>query len=111
MQITEVFECDDDYMYEIFSIYTKWCLHVSQASFWRGNVTAVHVVILLRVLARTRWRKQVIKCWRFYYFEIGRGFNLLQSSQDDSANFSCKKKYNEAFQGVYFLTIGEKTLN
>ena len=31
-------------------------------------------------------------------------------NNDNNANFSDEKKYNE-FQGVYFLTIREKTLN
>ena len=47
-----------------------------------------------------------------------RNFSILQSGEvfssfnnDNSANFSGKKKYNEEFLGVYFLTIREKTLN
>ena len=32
-------------------------------------------------------------------------------NNDNNAHFSGKKKYNEEFQGVYFLTIREKTLN
>ena len=32
-------------------------------------------------------------------------------NNDNSANFSGEKKYNEEFQGVYFLTIPEKTFN
>ena len=32
-------------------------------------------------------------------------------NNDNSANFSGEKKYNEEFRGVYFLTIREKTLN
>ena len=28
---------------------------------------------------------------------------------DNSANFSGEKKYNDKFRGVYFLTIREKT--
>ena len=30
---------------------------------------------------------------------------------ENSANFSGEKKYNEESRGVYFLTIREKTLN
>ena len=31
------------------------------------------------ILARmSRWRKQVIKCYKFYYFALRRAFNLLQ---------------------------------
>ena len=47
-----------------------------------------------------------------------RSFSILQSGEgstsfnkDNSANFSGEKKYNEEFQGVYFLTRREKTLN
>ena len=48
-----------------------------------------------------------------------RSFIILLSEEgltffnnDNSANFSGeKKKYNEEFRGVYFLTIREKTLN
>ena len=32
-------------------------------------------------------------------------------SNDNSANFSGEKKYNEELRGVYFLTVREKTLN
>ena len=46
----------------------------------------------------------------------GTSFSILQSGEvstsfnnDNSANFSGDKKYNEAFRGVYFLTICEKT--
>ena len=44
-----------------------------------------------------------------------RSFSILQSGEvstffnnDNSANFSGEKKYNEEFRGVYFLTIHEK---
>ena len=47
-----------------------------------------------------------------------RSFIILQSGEgltsfnnDNSANISGEKKCNEEFQGVYFLTIREKTLN
>ena len=47
-----------------------------------------------------------------------RSFSILQSKEvltsfnnDNTANFSGVKKYNEEFRGVYFLTIREKTLN
>ena len=47
-----------------------------------------------------------------------RSFSILQSGEgstsfnnDNSANFSGEKKYNEEFWGVYFLIIREKTLN
>ena len=67
-------------------------------------------VILPRVLARClRSRKK---------FSGVRSFSILQSGEgstsfnnDNSANFSGEKKYNEEFRGVYFLTIREKTLN
>ena len=36
---------------------------------------------------------------------------LTSFNNDDSANFSGKKWYNEEFRGVYFWTIREKTLN
>ena len=36
------------------------------ASFWREN--AIAVVTLLRGLARMRWWRQVIKCWKFSHF-------------------------------------------
>ena len=46
------------------------------------------------------------------------GFIILQSREafisfniESSAIFSNEKKYNEAFQGVYFLRIREKTLS
>ena len=32
-------------------------------------------------------------------------------NNDNSANFSGEKKYNEEFRGVYYLTIRENTLN
>ena len=32
-------------------------------------------------------------------------------SNDNSANLSGEKKYNEELRGVYFLTVREKTLN
>ena len=74
------------------------------ASFGREFVVAV--VILLRVLAREGKLSNV------------RNFSILQSGEvfssfnnDNSANFSGEKKYNEEFRGVYFLTIREKTLN
>ena len=58
------------------------------ASFWRENVIAV--VILLRVLARmSYWRKQVIKCKKFYRYRIGRG--LKPFNKNKSANFSGEK--------------------
>ena len=66
----------------------------------------VAVVILPRVLAREGKLSNV------------RNFSILQSGEvfssfnnDNSANFSGEKKYNEEFRGVYFLTIREKTLN
>ena len=44
-----------------------------------------------------------------------RSFSILQSGEgstsfnnDNSANFSGEKKYNEEFRGVYFLTIREE---
>ena len=47
-----------------------------------------------------------------------RSFSILLSGEgstsfnnDNSANFSGEKKYNEEFRGVYFFTIREKTLN
>ena len=47
-----------------------------------------------------------------------RNFSILQSGEvfssfnnDNIANFSGEKKYNEEFRGVYFLTIREKVLN
>ena len=47
-----------------------------------------------------------------------RSFRILQSGEgstsfnnDNSANFSGEKKYNEEFRGVYFLTIREQTLS
>ena len=46
------------------------------ASFWRENVVAVE--IQLRVFARmSRWRKQVIKCQKFYRFAIEKARKLL----------------------------------
>ena len=45
-----------------------------------------------------------------------RSFSIVQSGEgitsfnnDNSANVSGEKKYNEEFRGVYFLTIREKT--
>ena len=71
-----------------------------------GQEFVVAVVILLRVLAREGKLSNV------------RNFSILQSGEvfssfknDNSANFSGEKKYNEEFRGVYFLTIREKTLN
>ena len=47
-------------------------------SFWRENLVAV--VTVLRVLARmSKWRKQVIKCEKFYHFTMGRRCNLSSS--------------------------------
>ena len=64
------------------------------------------VVILLRGLVREGKLSNV------------RNFSILRSGEvfssfknDNSANFSGEKKYNEEFRGVYFLTIREKTLN
>ena len=44
-----------------------------------------------------------------------RSFSILQLEEvlssfndDNSANFSGEKKYNEEFRGVYFLTVQEK---
>ena len=39
------------------------------------------------------------------------GEGLTSFNNDNSTNFSGEKKYNEAFLGVYFLTIREKTFN
>lgn len=39
------------------------------------------------------------------------GDGLSSLSKDNSANFSVKKKCNEAFQGVYDLRIREKTFS
>ena len=35
----------------------------------------------------------------------------LTSNKGKSANVSCENKYSEAFQGVHFLKIREKTVN
>ena len=45
----------------------------------------------------------------FIILQSGEGLTSLNN--DNSANFSGEKKCNEEFQGVYFLTIREKTLN
>ena len=45
----------------------------------------------------------------FIILQSGEG--LISFNNDNSANFSGEKKCNEEFQGVYFLTIREKTLN
>ena len=51
-------------------------LALKPASFWRENVVAF--VILLRVLERMSWwRKQDIKCQKFYHFAVGRARNFL----------------------------------
>ena len=56
------------------------------------------------------WRRQVIKCQKFYNFAIGRG---LQPPfvKNDRVNFSDEKlSKNKPFRGVWFLRICEKTL-
>ena len=78
------------------------------ASFWRENVVAV--VILKGVLARmSKWRKQVIKCYKFSILQSGEV--LTSFNNDNIANFSGEKWYKEEFRGVYFLKIREKTLS
>ena len=57
----------------------RWIL---KSLFWPEN--AITVAILLQVLAVAArmflWRKQVIKCWKFYHFAIGRGRNWLKKT-------------------------------
>ena len=49
----------------------KYSSRVNQRHFWREK--AVAVVILLRVSATiSKWRKQVIKCLKFYHFAMRR---------------------------------------
>ena len=45
----------------------------------------------------------------FIILRSGKG--LTSFNKDNSTNFPGEKKYNEAFPGVYFFTIREKTLN
>lgn len=65
------------------------------ASFWRLNVIAV--VILVRVLARI-W-KNVIKCYKFHHFVIGRGLKLRQYKMTVLTFLLKKKMNNEDFWG------------
>ena len=44
-----------------------------------------------------------------YQIILRSGQGLTSSNKENSANFSGEKKYNEAFRGVYFWTIREKT--
>ena len=78
------------------------------ASFWRENVIAV--VIVLQVLARMSYGGNKLSNVRsFSILQSGEGSTSFNN--DNSANFSGEKKYNEEFLGVYYLTIREKTLN
>ena len=95
-----------DYEYEIFSM-------VSSARAWAGVIWA----------GKRGSRRH--STTRFSECHSGenklsnvRSFIILQSGEaltsfnnDNSANLSGEKKYNEEFPGVYFLTIGEKNLN
>ena len=68
----------------------------------------------------TSFSESVVVAGTSYQISVSnfRSFSILQSGEgstsfnnDNSANFSGEKKYNEGFRGVYFLTIREKTLN
>ena len=68
----------------------------------------VAVVILLQVLARESGGNKLSNVTSFSILQSGEGSTSFNN--DNSANFSGEKKYNEEFRGVYFLTIREKTL-
>ena len=70
------------------------------ASFWLEMVVAVVIRSGGDKLSNIR---------SFIILQSGEG--LTSFNNDNSANFSGEKKCNEEFQGVYFLTIREKTLN
>ena len=68
----------------------------------------------------TSFSESVVVAGTSYQISVSnvRSFSILQSGEgstsfnnDNGANFSGEKKYNEEFRGVYFLTIREKTLN
>ena len=50
-----------------------------QASFWRENVVAIHHHSAKGFSESVVLAKQVIKCWKFYYFALGKGINLLRA--------------------------------
>ena len=56
------------------------------------------------VVAETSYKLKVKSSRILISGEVSTSFN-----KDNSANFSGEKKCNEAFRGVYFLTVGEKT--
>ena len=68
----------------------------------------------------TSFSESVVVAGTSYQISVSnvRSLSILQSGEgstsfnnDNSANFSGEKKYNEEFWGVYFLIIREKTLN
>ena len=101
------FQDENDYEYEIFSI-------ASSARAWGSDILAGKHGS--RRHSTTSFSQRVVVAGGG--LSNVRSFSILQSGEgstsfnnDNSSNFSCEKKYNEEFRGVYFLTIREKTLN
>ena len=87
----------------IFSILQLYVVLTGEsASFWQENM--VVVIILL-----CGGGSKLSNVWSFIILRSEKGFTSF--NYNNSANFSGEKKFNEAFPGVYLLTIREKTLN
>ena len=55
------------------------------------------------------WREKLSNVRSFIVLQTVEG--LTSSNKGKSANVSFENKYSEAFQGVYFIKIREKTVN
>ena len=72
----------------------------------------IDAVIVLRVLARMSPGSSGNKLSNAINVTILRsGEGLTSFEKNNGANFSGRKKYNEALWGIYFLRIREKTLS